>query len=323
LLGAVSEYAEAYGKIGGRTLGEAVDGYLRTVVSVKRKDVKEAVEEFIESRKHRSEAEKGKRAKLSASYTSHFNTWLRNFASTFSGMAVCDLTKEHLNIYIKSHAEVSAKNRNDRRGTVKMFLSWAARKDYLPVNHRLFEADGMDQEEVETAKSDFYRPDELKKLLENSAAGLRPVLAIAGLAGLRGEEIMRLDWADLWRYKGHIEILAEKSKTRQQRLVTICPALDAWLEPYRKLNEGKVFPTGGSVYQRVFTKLRGQLKIPNRRNGLRHAFCTYHFALHSNENLTAAEAGNSPAMIHKHYKTPIPKTEAEKWFKVVPKKSDK
>jgi hypothetical protein len=158
LLGAVSEYAEAYGKIGGRTLGEAVDGYLRTVVSVKRKDVKEAVEEFIESRKHRSEAEKGKRAKLSASYTSHFNTWLRNFASTFSGMAVCDLTKEHLNIYIKSHAEVSAKNRNDRRGTVKMFLSWAARKDYLPVNHRLFEADALPlaRQELEFVWREFH-----------------------------------------------------------------------------------------------------------------------------------------------------------------------
>ena len=321
LLGAVSEFAEACGKIGGRALGEAVDGYLRTVVSVKRKGVSEAVEEFIGSRKHRSESNNGKRAKLSASYTSHFNSWLRNFASTFPGTAVFDLTKEHLNIYIKSHAKFSAKNRNDRRGTVKMFLTWAARNDYLPVGHRLFEADGMVQEEVEASKSDFYRPDELKKLLENSPAGLRPVLAIAGLAGLRGEEIMRLDWADVWRYKGNIEIVAEKSKTRQQRLVQICPALADWLEPYRKLKEGKIFPSGVYVYQRGLSKLRSQLKIPDRRNGLRHAFCTYHFALHSNENLTAAEAGNSPAMIHKHYKTPIPKSEAEKWFNVVPKKS--
>jgi len=149
------------------------------------------------------------------------------------------------------------------------------------------------------------------------------VLAIAGLAGLRGEEIMRLDWADVWRYKGNIEIVAEKSKTRQQRLVQICPALADWLEPYRKLKEGKIFPSGVYVYQRGLSKLRSQLKIPDRRNGLRHAFCTYHFALHSNENLTAAEAGNSPAMIHKHYKTPIPKAEAEKWFNVLPAKSAK
>ena len=103
----------------------------------------------------------------------------------------------------------------------------------------------------------------------------------------------------------------------------ICPALADWLEPYRKLKEGKIFPSGVYVYQRGLSKLRSQLKIPDRRNGLRHAFCTYHFALHSNENLTAAEAGNSPAMIHKHYKTPIPKSEAEKWFNVVPTSKSK
>ena len=322
LLGAVSEFVEAAAKLRGRTLGEAVASYLRTVVTVKPKDIAEAVEEFIESRKHRSESKNGKRAQLSASYATHVNSWLREFASTFPGTAVCDLSKEHLNAYIKAHTEVSAKNRNDRRATVKMFLTWAARNDYLAVSHRLFEADGMAREIVEAAETDFYRPKELQGLLDNADADLQPALAIAGLAGLRGEEIMRLDWADVWRVVGHIEVTAGKSKTRQRRLVEICPALAAWLKPCRKL-VGKVFPGGVHVYQRGFLKLRGDLKIPDRRNGLRHAFCTYHFALHANENLTAAQAGNSPAMIHAHYKGLATKAEAQKWFSVSPPKSAK
>jgi hypothetical protein len=65
-------------------------------------------------------------------------------------------------------------------------------------------------------------------------------------------------------------------------------------------------------------ELRDSLKIPTRKNGLRHAFCTYHYALHANENLTAAQAGNSPAMIHAHYKGLATKVEAEKWFNVTP-----
>jgi hypothetical protein len=69
--------------------------------------------------------------------------------------------------------------------------------------------------------------------------------------------------------------------------------------------------------------MRKALKIPDRLNGLRHAFCTYHFALHSNENLTAAQAGNSPAMIHAHYKGLVTKSEAEKWFNVVPTSKSK
>jgi len=44
LLAGISEYCEAAAKLHGRTLGEAVEGYLSTVASVKRKDLVEAVE---------------------------------------------------------------------------------------------------------------------------------------------------------------------------------------------------------------------------------------------------------------------------------------
>src|SRR5437773_11716115 len=66
LLAGISEYCEAASKLHGRTLGEAVEGYLRTVASVKRKDIKEAVEEFIAVDEPRTMAVEGKRAQLSA-----------------------------------------------------------------------------------------------------------------------------------------------------------------------------------------------------------------------------------------------------------------
>jgi hypothetical protein len=40
--------------------------------------------------------------------------------------------------------------------------------------------------------------------------------------------------------------------------------------------------------------------------------------MNANENLTAAEAGNSPGMVHKNYKGLATKTEAEQWFNVKP-----
>jgi hypothetical protein len=61
--------------------------------------------------------------------------------------------------------------------------------------------------------------------------------------------------------------------------------------------------------------------VVRKVNGLRHAFCTYHLAAHANENLTAAQAGNSPAIIHGHYKGLATKAEAEKWFAVCPSKT--
>ncbi|MGC9944548.1 MAG: hypothetical protein ABSE48_22210, partial [Verrucomicrobiota bacterium] len=169
LLGAVSELAESVAKLNGRSLVESVEGYLGTVVSVKRKSVTEAVEEFIASRQHKTKAKDGKRAQLSETYAVHVNSWLREFAGTFPGTAVCDLSKEHLAAYAKTFKDFTPKTRNHRRATVKMFLKWCVRQDYLPVNNRLLEADCLACEVSETADTDFFRPAELQKLLDNAS----------------------------------------------------------------------------------------------------------------------------------------------------------
>jgi hypothetical protein len=81
---------------------------------------------------------------------------------------------------------------------------------------------------------------------------------------------------------------------------------------------GKVSGDTVSVYTHAFRALRKSLKIPSRPNGLRHGFVTYHFALLANENQTAALAGNTPSMVHAHYKGLATKAEAEKWFETRP-----
>jgi len=199
-----------------------------------------------------------------------------------------------------------------------MFMRWCARQDYLPQTHRLFEADAMQREQLDTAATDFYRPGEFRALLQAAEGPMQAVIALQGLAGLRLEEALRLTWENVFSIPDHIEITAQNAKTRR-RLVEICPALAAWLEPFRE-KEGRVWSQTATLngYVSAFSRLRGPLKIPSRRNGLRHAFCTYHYALHRNENLTAAQAGNSPAMIHQHYKGLATRAEAEKWFNVVP-----
>ena len=182
----------------------------------------------------------------------------------------------------------------------------------------------MAKENQESGDVEFYTPKELRLLLESSQrkqfSALLPVIALGGLAGLRLQEIARLTWAEVWRVPGHIEIAATKAKTRQRRLVEIVPALAAWLKDYCG-SEGAVWSDTLDNFHDMFNELRDEIGIPVKRNGLRHAFCTYHFALHANENLTAQQAGNSPAMIHGHYKGLATKAEAEKWFKVRPNKA--
>jgi integrase len=292
---------------------------------VKRKDNGEAVGEFLETQAPLTKSAKGQRAQLSGKYAYNRQIQLRRFAATFPNTAVCDLGREHLDAFIGSLSELSAKSRNHYRAAVRQFLQWAVRKDFLTVTHRLGEADGLLREHADNGEIEFYTSKEFRALLETAEGSMRAMVAIVGLAGLRTAELLRLDWAEVWRVPGHVEITAGKSKTRSRRLVEICPALAAWLEPFRGLT-GKVCPiTAASVdviWQQQFLRLCDDAQVSRKRNGLRHGYCSFHFALHSNENLTAAQAGNSPAMIHAHYKGLATKAEAEKWFNVQPAKAE-
>ncbi len=317
LLAAASEFSEAMINLNGRTLSEAVEGFLTTVLSLKRKDVAEAVEEFIANREPKTKARDGKRAQLSAGYVQQVGLWLRNFAKTFPAAAVADLTKEHLNLFMAKYEKQSAKSRNHYRQTVKMFLRWAVKRDYLSPSHRLLEAEGMTTELADAPETEIYNPTELQTLLEAADNELRPVLALQALGGVRLQECLRLTWHDVWRVSGHIEISSAKSKTRSRRLCEMGEALRQWLEPYRE-SSGMVFAKHRDTFHESLSSLLEAREIPAKRNGLRHSFCTYHFAAFGNENLTAAQAGNSPAMIHQHYKGLATKAEAEKWFAVTP-----
>ena len=318
-LEAVNEYLAAARKLGDRPLSQAITGYLGTVATVRAVDLAAAVQEFLAAQEAKTQSTEGRRPQLSPVYAYMCGHFLGNFAEVFPGHSLRDITKDHLDLFFgdKKRAKLAPKSRNHYRGTIKLFLRWAIKRDYLPANHRLLEAAGMERETVTGGETGFYRPEELRRLLEADDDTLRPIIALCGLAGLRVQEALRLTWADVFRVPDHIEVSAGKSKTRSRRLVTTVPALESWLAPYREC-QGPLWTSKATYYIERFAELRESLRIPSRKNGLRHAFCTYHFALHGNENLTAQQAGNSPAMIHAHYKGLATRAEAEKWFSVAP-----
>ena len=99
--------------------------------------------------------------------------------------------------------------------------------------------------------------------------------------------------------------------------MTVCPSLAQWLEPHRACS-GPLWTECLDKFHTDFGDLLKELDIPARRNGLRHGFVSALYALHSDEGLTAKEAGNSPDMVHKNYKGLMVKADAEKWFAVMP-----
>ena len=334
LHGAAVQFTEAASALKGQhSLAEAVDGFLGSVVTVKPISVREAIEQFIAFRKSKTVAAEGRRPQLSEDNWRNTGYWLREFAETFPGHDVCDLTKQHLDLYMTKFAKAAPKTRNERRGVVKMFMAWAVEQDFLAPAHRLAEASQLKHENADVEVIECYIPRELRAMLERATKqpeppkegeqpeadfrSLLPVLALAGLAGMREKEIMRLTWQDVFRVPGHIEVDALKAKTRSRRLVEVCASLGQWLEPYRG-RTGAIWALDYKQFHEAFLRLRGYLKIQHGRNGLRHSFVSAHYAMHGDEGRTAQQAGNSPQMVHKNYKGLMTKKDGEAWFAVAP-----
>lgn len=315
---ALVEYRESRRLLGNRSLIEAVKSFLATSAAVKRVRIDEAVKQYLEDRRPETVAAEGKRPSLAPKYFAGLERWLGTFARTFPGHSLCDLQRLHVDTFMRSRKTlVGVKVRNDMRAALAMFFRWSVRHDLLAPNHRLLEADGLRREPRQETEIDPYSASELRLMLEASDGALRAMIAIEGLAGLRNEEALRLDWADVWRVPGHIEISSAKSKTRSRRLAEICPALERWIEPYRGMT-GKVWGVRQQRFHEAFVDLRERVGVPTRRNGLRSGFISSHFAARANEGLTAQQAGTSPGMVFAHYRGLRTRSEGEAWFAVAP-----
>lgn len=148
---------------------------------------------------------------------------------------------------------------------------------------------------------------------------LVPALAIALFAGLRRSELCALSGKHILAEEGLIEVPAGAAKTRQRRLVTIRENLRLWLvdapkgdEPLTHTRNSDVF---GAWLSGIATEA-GILSWPH--NAMRHSFASYLLALIHNEGLVAAEMGNTPNVIVRHYRAVVRPAAARDYFAISP-----
>ena len=138
--------------------------------------------------------------------------------------------------------------------------------------------------------------------------------ALLYFAGLRPEELKRMKGREreLINLKtSTITIPANVSKTRHERQITISENLAAWLKAF----PGEAVPTNAD---RMAKMVRKHFKLSH--DEARHSFISYHVALHRSIGDAALQAGNSEAIVKRHYLNTHTREEGGEFFRIIPGK---
>lgn len=204
--------------------------------------------------------------------------------------------------------------RRNRRTDLSTLFSYAMKHGYCAENlPKKLEKIRIDENQPGVLSVDDAAK-LLKKLQEPDFAHLLAFTVLGLFGGLRPSEAQRLEWKDIGQTE--IRVAAERGKKRANRFATINPTLRLWLDHAKKLES--MLPIPEPTSRRVRTILKEMapgFKWP--RNGLRHSFSSYSFAIHGGRE-TAKDAGHSEDMMHKTYKQVVTKTDAESFWKLRP-----
>jgi integrase len=278
--------------------------------------------------------ERNERRGLSEGYRNDCRKHLTIIGKTFDEAIIQNLLQPELTACLEASTEGGARRFNNLRGTLNALFGFCQKEGILPRD-RAHEAALIEKKEERNAESiAIYTPKEMQVILANIGDELLPWALLGGFAGLRVSEIHRLSWENIRLDAGFITLDKAFTKTKRRRVIPICDALRAWIEPVTKdksgtTKSGLIYPMPYKTYEdRVhkgwmkMTDAKGKLLVKKRTNALRHSYGTYRFAILQDEFKVSAEMGNSPSELRASYaELALPK-DAEAWFSIMPEQAE-
>jgi integrase len=253
-----------------------------------------------------------------------YESYLRSINEEFGDLPIADIERASIEDWL-SESDWAPRSRKNYLVTLTTLLNFAQDREYCPGNP----ASRIERPILDDKAPGILTVKEATSLLETALNGIPdkfdpkpqmiPGIAIGLFAGLRRSELCALDWAEIDLTERYIEVKAAKAKTRQRRLVTISDNLAAWLKPYSK-TEGLVTSSANEdVFGerlKAIAEASGIKEWPH--NALRHSFGSYFFAKSKDENRTAAEMGNTPGVVFKHYRALVRNGDENKYWIIKP-----
>ncbi len=305
---AFARLAEATKRVGHKlSLSEAVTFFLRHgAPQGGRKTVQEAIDTWL-----------GEKAK-NASTRHGVQAVLNRFAAKFGDRPINEIMVRDGQRFI-DESGVSANSKNHYARDISTVFEWATKpgRQWLHDNPWLH----VTLPKKSPVKIGILTPAEAGKLLTAAAAQPKtPLLGsiVLGLfAGLRTAERARIDWSavHLNGARPFVEIKAEWAKTSARRTVELCPAAVEWLK-LATSQEGRVNPAN---YEGRFAGLCDAAEVKYPKNGLRHSFASYRFAILRDAAAVAADLGHDNLRtLKRHYVDVVTPDAATAFFELTP-----
>jgi integrase len=285
----------------GASLVEAVDFYLQHQTS-EEKCVRDAFKALIERK-----TKENKRPRT----ISEYKTILNPFVKKEGLRLVSEISKKSVESYIEKPKNSIITYQNRLR-IFSSFFNFCAREGWLVENP----TKSLPRKQYDPEEIVFLSLKEAKEVVKATKSKdwlpLLPYICCCMFCGLRPSEAERIDWSSISLKQGEafITVKASGAKKRRRRIVEIPKNAQNLLalaskDSFRPRN-----------FKRKIQLFRKSLSFEWSNNILRHSYGTYHFALHSNENLTASNMGNSPDILHEHYRALTTKSEGKKYFSI-------
>lgn len=255
------------------------------------------------------------------------------FASDFASRPICTLTTAEVSDWLLGledtrkprgkdgkAAQVSLLTKRNYRRDVATLFAFAKSRKWVSENPM------ADADKIRPPKQrpEVLTPEDAAKFfaaVELVAPDYLAFWAIRFFAGIREQEVLRMDWRMVDLAAGEIHLPDTVTKTGHDRTVKVEPALDAFLRPLAK-KSGPV-ATGTTMARRYalekIDKASG-VKLP--KNAARHSFATYHLLAfrHAGETSIQLGHGGSPELLHRHYKGIGTEKQAKAFWAIRPAK---
>lgn len=284
------------------TLTEIFNYWAESQFSAGAKTVKECADLYLESLKEAGRKER---------YIEKMKLFLRKLSAFLGNMPIHTVKLADLEeIFFK----ISIKTRPTWKKMTSAFWSWSVRKGYCSQNVAM----RLDSTSVEYEVPQILTVEQCRLLLAKCSKTTLPVLVLMLFAGIRPFEAIKVGWRDVDFEARTIIINATVAKTRSFRKISMSDNLFAWMEflknkklplPYRRAR--------GQALTAEFAQILDYDSWP--RDCLRHTAASMMLEKYQSADKAALELGNSPAILHRHYKNLVSRKDCKEFWSLFPK----